>query len=465
MLDLRTLAELLPDAVMRGSAASCFSGVSTDTRTVRPGDLFVALRGERFDGHQFIGQAVAAGAAGVVAEQLPEGLAVPALQVPSSLQALGQLAAGWRQRFALPVVAVTGSNGKTTVKEMIAAILVAHLGEAGVLATQGNLNNDIGVPLTLLRLRQRHRMAVIELGMNHPGEIRPLALMARPSVGLVLNAQREHQEYLDGPQATARENGQVFHALPADGVAVFPGDDPCTPIWQELGAGRQVLAFGLADALENAPWPVAARHDARPDAFMARLGSVQQEIRLQIAGRHSVRNALAAAACALALDIPVASIAAGLAAFQPVAGRLRRMVLPGGVVMIDDSYNANPDSMRAAIDVLADEAGPRLLVMGDMGETGAQSLLFHQEVGAYARERGIEQIRTVGQDMRAAAEAAGAAARHWAGVEDLLAEHPGLPGGCASVLIKGSRFMRMERIVRAWSSPATAGASVAAEDH
>ncbi len=456
MFDLRTAFGWLPQAVMYGCGHEHFTGVSTDTRTVRPGDLFVALRGDTFDGHRFIEDAVAAGAAGIVVESLPETLKVPALLVPCTRRALGALARGWRLRFDLPVVAVTGSNGKTTVKEMIAAILSAHVGPEAAFATRGNLNNDIGVPLTLFRLRPEHRMAVIEMGMNHPDEIEALAAMACPQVGLVLNAQREHQEFMDGPEATARENGSVFAHVPANGMAVYPGDDPCASIWRELCRTLPVMEFGQVDEadLAVAPYAVAASLDARPEAFTVRLGDSFVEVRLQIAGRHNVRNALAAAACTRALGIPADTIVRGLAAFQPVAGRLRRELLAGGVVMIDDTYNANPDSMRAAIDVLVDQPGPRLLVMGDMGETGAQARAFHHEVGEYARQQGIDAIWTVGKDMRAAAQAAGEKARHWDDVDGLLADHPVLPEGHASVLIKGSRFMRMERIVRAWSAAA-----------
>ena len=459
MFDLQNLASWLPEAIVFGGDEGRFTGVTTDSRQVRPGDLYIALRGERFDGHDFIDAAIAAGAAGVVSEVRFERAGVLTLWVPDTRLALGALAAGWRARFGLPLIAVTGSNGKTTVKEMIAAILVAHVGEQAAFATRGNFNNDIGVPLTLLRLTDAHRMGVVEMGMNHPGEIAGLAAMTRPQVALVLNAQREHQEFMDGPEATARENGSVFGALTPDGTAVFPGDDPCAPIWQQLAAGKRVMHFGLvADeaALNGAdPLQVAAARDARPGHFRARLGSEMVDIRLNIAGRHNVRNALAAAACALALGIPAATIVRGLAAFVPVNGRLRLVHTPAGVPLIDDTYNANPDSMRAAIDVLADQPAPRLLVMGDMGETGTQATEFHREVGDYARSRGIEHIWTVGNDMQAAAAAAGERARHWPTVDALLDAHATAPQAAASVLVKGSRFMKMERIVQAWAAVAT----------
>ena len=507
MFDLQNLASWLPEVIVFGGDEGRFTGVTTDSRQVRPGDLYIALRGERFDGHDFIDAAIAAGAAGVASEVRFERAGVLTLWVPDTRLALGALAAGWRARFGLPLIAVTGSNGKTTVKEMIAAILVAHVGEQAAFATRGNFNNDIGVPLTLLRLTDAHRMGVVEMGMNHPGEIAGLAAMTQPQVALVLNAQREHQEFMDGPEATARENGSVFGALTPDGTAVFPGDDPCTPIWQQLAAGKRVMNFGLVDdeaalngagavagtgtgsgtgagngtstsnastaagsavvqgaagappaagaAATTVPLQVAATRDARPDHFRARLGNEVVDIRLAIAGRHNVRNALAAAACALALGIPAATIVRGLAAFVPVNGRLRLVHTPAGVPLIDDTYNANPDSMRAAIDVLADQPAPRLLVMGDMGETGTQATEFHREVGDYARSRGIEHIWTVGNDMQAAAAAAGERARHWPTVDALLDAHATAPQAAASVLVKGSRFMKMERIVQAWAALAT----------
>lgn len=462
MLDLQTAHDWVAHSRMHGRADAHFDGISTDTRTVRAGDLFIALQGDNFDAHQFLDQAVQAGAAGLVVSALPVRMPdVPLLQVPDTRVALGALAAGWRRRFACPLVAVTGSNGKTTVKEMIAAILAAHAGAEAVLATRGNFNNDVGVPLTLLRLREPHRLGVVEMGMNHPGEIVRLATMARPEVALVLNAQREHQEFMDGPEATALENGQVFAGLADGGIAVFPADDACTPIWQALSAGRRVLNFAQVETLDGAQEAaVVALREARPEGFEARIGDERVSLRLQIAGRHNVRNALAAAACAHALGVPAQAIARGLAAFAPVKGRLCRRALADGVQLVDDTYNANPDSMRAAIDVLADMPAPRLLVMGDMGETGEQAAAFHREVGVHARQQGIEQIWAVGHDMRAAAEAAGAGARHWSTVDEVLAAQPRLPAGVASVLVKGSRFMRMERIVDAWAEgpgPAQAG--------
>ena len=458
----------LPKVVMRARGDEPVEGVSTDSRHCGPGDLFVALAGDRFDGHDFIPEVLARGVAAVLVERpVPalEQLRSPAavLRVDDSRRALGWIAAGWRSRFTLPLIAVTGSNGKTTVKEMIAAILRAQVGDEAAFSTRGNLNNDIGVPQTLLALRAGHRAGVVELGMNHPGEIDWLARIAAPTVALANNAQREHQEFMAGPMATAWENGAVFRALPADGVAVHPADDIGTPIWRELARPRRTVTFGLGrDDVD-----VGAEAGAQPARFEARIGSGRVEIRLAIAGRHNVRNALAAAAACHAIGVPAATIAAGLGRFVPAPGRLQRRAGPGGSDLIDDSYNANPDSVRAAIDLLADEAGPRLLILGDMGEVGDQGPAFHAEVGAHARARGIESLIAVGQASAEAARAYGAAARWFESVDALLAavavEGQALAGGARSVLVKGSRFMRMERIVKALAAGTGVPAAPSAE--
>ena len=458
MFELRQAFDWLPQAVLFGTGAEKVAAVSTDTRTVGKGDLFVALRGEKFDAHDFVDDAIGSGAAAVVVERWNERWngrgRPPVLLVPDSRKALGWIAAGWRGRFSLPLIAVTGSNGKTTVKEMIAAILVAHVGQEAAFATRGNLNNDVGVPLSLLSLTQAHRAAVIELGMNHVGEIAWLAGLASPTVALVNNAQREHQEFLAGPEATAVENGAVFQALGDDGIAVFPGDDDHAAIWRELAGGRRTIEFGLSPAQA-----IHAAADARPARFTASIDGAPLEIELGIAGRHNVRNALAAAACAHAIGIPRDAIADGLKSFQPVAGRLRRLRAAAGFEVIDDSYNANPDSVRAAIDVLADEPAPRLLVLGDMGEVGTQGPAFHREVGGYARERGIDRLFAVGEMTRDAVAAFGDGARHFESVESLAQAllQPSEAGGFGSVLVKGSRFMRMERVVRALAPEAAGG--------
>ena len=444
MFDLREAFGWLSAGRLIGDGAIRVAGVSTDTRQIAAGDLFVAIRGERFDAHQFAPQARRAGAAAIVVERWVEGLAGPALMVSDSRHALGELAAGWRRRFALPVIAVTGSNGKTTVKEMIAAVLAARFGEAHRLATAGNFNNDVGVPLSVFRLRDSHQAAVFELGMNRPGEIGWLSTIAQPTVALVNNAQREHQEFMASVEATALENGAALASLPADGVAVFPGDDANTPIWRTLAGARRCLEFGLGPAQA-----VSAPPDARPEAFSLNLPGGPVTVQLSIAGVHNVRNALAAAASCHALGIDAATIARGLAAFRPVSGRLVRNPLPGGATLLDDSYNANPDSVRAAIAVLASEPAPHVLVLGDMGEVGDQGPQFHQEVGAYARECGIGHLLVLGEAARASAAAFGQGAEHFDDIDALIARAGALAGGGGTVLVKGSRFMRMERVVAA----------------
>jgi UDP-N-acetylmuramoyl-tripeptide--D-alanyl-D-alanine ligase len=447
-----SLAQLLPwisNAAMLnaagGSATGEFLGVSTDSRSVSTGNLFVALRGEHFDAHAFLHDVVAKGAAAVVAERVPEGFSAPALIVPDTRVALSQIARNWRAQFTLPVIAVTGSNGKTTVKEMIAAILAAAHGSDHMLATRGNLNNDIGVPLTLLRMDVPCRAAVIELGMNHPGEITGLSGIAQPTVALVNNAQREHQEFMESVEAVAKENGAVILSLPPDGVAVFPADDEFTPLWHGYAGQRKVMTFGLAGGAD-----VSCTH--RADVFGSRLqvtaGTHRFDVSLSAAGIHNVRNALAAIACTLAAGIDVAAIVRGLEAFAPVNGRLQRKTARNGALVIDDTYNANPDSVRAAIDVLAQLKAPRLLVLGDMGEVGDQGAQFHEEVGAHAKARGVEQLFTLGELAQHSATAFGANGRHFADIDSLKQAVDSAVKPDTTVLVKGSRFMKMERIVQ-----------------
>ncbi|MFT4243601.1 MAG: bifunctional UDP-N-acetylmuramoyl-L-alanyl-D-glutamate--2,6-diaminopimelate ligase MurE/UDP-N-acetylmuramoyl-tripeptide--D-alanyl-D-alanine ligase MurF [Acidovorax sp.] len=428
----------IPAARLVGDGTVALGRVHTDTRTLQAGDLFVALKGERFDANAFLADARAAGAVAALAHGGLQAAGLPGIEVPDTLAALGALAAGWRAQFRLPLIGVTGSNGKTTVTQMIASILRAWQGDAAF-ATQGNFNNDIGVPLMLLRLSAAHAAAVIEMGMNHPGEIAQLAAMAQPTVALVNNAQREHLEFMHTVEAVARENGSVFASLPAGGVAVFPAGDAYAGLWRSLAEGRRVLTFGEGGdvactqaAWEQGAWAVAM---ATPQGAVA--------TRLHIAGRHNVTNALAAAACALAAGAPLAAIARGLDAFTPVKGRSRAFSV-GRITVVDDTYNANPDSVRAAIDVLADLPGPRLLVLGDMGEVGDQGPQFHAEAGAHAQARGIEQVFALGA---LCAHVAGA--RHFDDMASLIAAVRAALPAVGSVLVKGSRFMKMEQVVQA----------------
>ncbi len=461
MMTLQQALQWLPAAQLEGDGATMVQRVHTDTRSIERGDLFVALKGERFDANDFLAESKAKGAVAAVCHfqaQLDQA-GLPGFVVPDTKLALGQLASGWRLQFKLPLIAVTGSNGKTTVTQMIAAILRAYAPDA-MLATQGNFNNDIGVPLTLLRLRATHTIAVAELGMNHPGEIALLARMAKPTVALVNNAQREHLEFMATLEAVAAENGTVIDTLAANGVAVFPQDDAFAPMWHTLAGQRPQVTFAIAPqgvaggdagadvvctaALWNADaWEVSASTPVGPLIFA-----------LRVAGLHNVKNSLAAIACTLAAGVPLATIARGLEAFEPVKGRSRALsgVLNGrAYTLVDDTYNANPDSVRAAIDVLAGLPGPRLLVLGDMGEVGTQGPQFHAEAGDYAKARGIENLFTLGE-LSATASSQFGPGRHFNDIDSLNKAVVGRMARCSSVLVKGSRFMKMERVVEAFTA-------------
>jgi murE/murF fusion protein len=436
-------------------------GVSTDTRRIGEGELFVALVGENFDAHDYLDQAASRGACAALVAHRVADAGLTQLVVGDTRVALTRIGAAWRSRFSLPVVAVAGSNGKTTTKEMISAMLAEWQGEAGRLATAGNLNNDIGVPLTLLRLRPEHRAAVFELGMNHPGEIAQLAAIAAPTVALVTNAQREHQEFMHTVEAVAHENGAAITALPADGIAVYPGDEPYSAIWDTLAAPRRVLRFGLQPGLDVYAEQIIAEVDATRCRVVTPVGVA--DLTLPVAGLHNLRNALAAIASAIAAGAPLETAVRALAGFSPVAGRMQHKRMSDGTLLIDDTYNANPDSVRAAIDVLARIAGTRVLVLGDMGEVGDNGPAMHVEVGNYAREHGLDAFITLGEASRAAAAAFGPGAHACASVDEVVAALRGLRPSC--VLVKGSRFMRMERVVTAFSLNEGSAASGQGEQH
>jgi len=448
MMSVRDAAAMVKGRASGGNPV--FNGVSTDTRTVKAGELFVALRGERFDGHAFLDQAKSAGAIATMVDRNFVGASpMPAIVVDDTKLALGALASGWRERFAPMLIAITGSNGKTTVKEMLASILRRHAGEDAVLATAGNLNNDIGLPLTLLKLQARHRCCAIELGMNHKGEIAYLAKITRPGVALVNNAQREHLEFMKSVDEVAGENASVYDALPPQGVAVVNADDAHAAFFRKAAGKRRVVDFGLEKkALISGGYALKALQSE----IEIRTPSGEAHATLAIPGAHNVRNALAAAACAFAVGIKERVIAEGLSAFRPYTGRLQVKNAQSGATLIDDTYNANPDSVRAAIDVLAACPAPTVLVLGDMGEVGEQGAEFHREVGAYARARKITNLLAIGEASRHAVDAFGKGGRHFASIESLL---PSIQG--RSILVKGSRFMKMERVVAALTGAAAGG--------
>jgi len=419
-----------------------FIGVSSDSRHIVPGSLFIALRGPNHDGHQHVTAAAKEGAVAALVEH-PVECAIPQLIVADSRLALGRLAAAWRQHLATPLVAVTGSNGKTTVKEMCAAILA----QAGAtLATRGNLNNDIGVPLTLLRLQQGQRFGVIEMGANHPGEIAYLTAITRPQVAILNNAAAAHLEGFGSLEGVARAKGEIFAGLAENGVAVVNADDDYAPMWRELTRDRQVLTFGL-----ELPADVTARWQG--DIYGSRLEVTtpvaEFMLDLPLPGRHNVMNALAAVAAATALNIDSQLIVAGLESMQAVGGRLQARRGSRGATVIDDSYNANPASMRAGIRVLAGCKGLRFLALGDMGELGEGAAELHREVGAAAREAGLDCLYACGNLSRGAAEAFGENGYFFEQQQQLIEALLPLMKSDVTVLVKGSRSSRMERVVDA----------------
>ena len=443
-------ASVALDARVQGADATVAS-VGSDSRAVRPGELFVALPGERFDGHDHVDAALQAGAAAALVSA-PARVRTPGaalLVVPDTRLALGRLAAWWRSRMPAAVAAVTGSNGKTTIKEMLAAILREHAGAGAVLATEGNLNNDIGLPLMLLRLRPAHRFAVLEMGMNHLGEIAYLTHLGRPDVAAIGNAGTAHIGELGSRDNIARAKGEIFEGLGGGGTCVVNADDAYAGFWRGLAGSHQVVDFAL-----DAPAAVTGRLSAGDRGALAlRTPAGEVSVRLQVPGVHNVRNALCAAACAVALGVPLAAIAAGLCGYAGIPGRLQRKPGPGGAVLVDDTYNANPDSMKAALDWLGGQPGRRVFVMGDMGELGADGPRMHAEVGAHARLRGVHALLALGEASAGAAAAFGQGGRHFDSVDALAAAARDECAPGATVLVKGSRFMRMERVVERLEQP------------
>lgn len=439
-LDLREIASAL-HAEFSGVALPV-AGVSTDTRHLSANDLYIALRGEHFDGHAFVEAAAQGGAAAAIVDQRsPATLAQ--LLVPDTRVALGIVARCNRRHFTGPVIGITGSAGKTTCKEMVAAIL-ARCGNT--LATQGNFNNEIGVPQTLLKISAEHRYAVIEMGAAKAGDIAYLCQFAEPTVGVVTAAMPAHLEGFGNLETIARTKGELFAGLAADGVAVINADDEFTPLWRQLAGSRRIVTFGFADGAD-----VTARaivHSLEGTRFELKASQGRMEISLALLGRHNLRNALAAAAVALTVGAPLSAIRDGLAGLRPVPGRLQpRRGLTGNTV-IDDSYNANPGAVKAAIDVLASFTGRRLLILGHMGELGPDSEVLHCEVARHARLRGIEALWVVSPWAQAMAQEFGADACIYENNEALVAQIRHTDTADA-ILVKGSRSAGMEAVVAA----------------
>ncbi|GAB2181398.1 UDP-N-acetylmuramoyl-tripeptide--D-alanyl-D-alanine ligase [Denitratisoma sp. agr-D3] len=426
-----------------------FAGITTDSRKVAPGQLFVALRGETFDGHDFVPEVIAKGAAAALVDRnwaSRHGQGLPLLAVDDTRLGLGHLAAFWRDGFDIPLIGITGSNGKTTVKEMCGAILAAHLGAGNVLTTAGNFNNDIGLPLTLLGLERHHRAAVIEMGMNHPGEIAYLTRLASPTVALVNNAQRAHLAGLGTVRDVAAAKGEIFQGLATDGIAVLNADDPNADLWQTLAGQHVILSFGL-EAAADVSGRAQLRHFSSLISLITPVGTAEFE--LPVPGLHNARNALGAVAACLAAKVPLDTIVRGLEGYGGVKGRLQRKPGHKGARVVDDTYNANPDSMRAAVDVLASLPGKRIFVMGDMGEVGEAGGQFHDELGGYAKSMGIDRLFCLGELCVAAVHNFGEGGQHFDRVDALVKALEKELDADTTVLVKGSRFMRMERVVDA----------------
>jgi len=455
MMDLIAATKAMSGALSGDNVA--FSGVSTDSRKIVSGELFVALRGVNFNGHEFVGVAKENGAAAAVVDvEAVEGLkeaGLPLVVVADTRLALGALAAYWRSRFTLPLIAVTGSNGKTTSKEMLASIMKAAFGDT-VLATQGNLNNDIGLPLTLLKLNETHRAAIIEMGMNHPGEIAYLTRIARPTVALVTNAQRAHLAGMGSVETIATEKGSVFMGLAKLGVAVFSADDPWADLWRAQSAKRSAMTFSFERAAD-----VEGRYLARglENHLTITVQDEQVEVALSLPGAHNARNALGAATAALAAGVSLTAVRDGLSAFRGIKGRLQRRSGLNGSTLLDDTYNANPDSVRAGIDVLAATVGKKILVLGDMGEIGDMTGQFHDEIGGYAKSQGVDLMLALGDASALALHNFGTGGRHFKKIEDLIDVLSSELTPETTALIKGSRFMRMERVADAVSAPKAEG--------
>jgi UDP-N-acetylmuramoyl-tripeptide--D-alanyl-D-alanine ligase len=419
-----------------------FQGVSTDSRSISAGQLFVALKGANFDGHGYLDQVAARGAAAAIVST-PAKANIPQIVVGNTMFAYGRLAQFWRSRFTLPIIALTGSNGKTTVKEMLRSIFIAHVGDAAkVLATDGNLNNDIGLPQMMLCMSATHRVAVLEMGMNHLHEIDYLTRLAAPNVAVINMAGTAHIGELGSHEAIAQAKGEIYAGLRDDGIACINLDDRFAAYWQSLSGRRRTLGFGTSAKAE-------VRGTITADGLTLNAGHEHAQVALQVSGEHNYRNAIAAAAAAYAACVPLTSVAAGLESFKGVEGRLRQYSGLNGAVVIDDTYNANPGSMKAAIAVLAKRSGKRILVLGDMGELGHDAPAMHAEVGTAARGAGIDVLMTLGDLAQHYVDAYGQGSVHYSSLETLVAALQPMLDINTTVLVKGSRFMKMERVVAA----------------
>lgn len=430
-------------------ADNSFDGVSTDTRHLTAGELFVALKGPHFDGNEYVVQAQERGAAGAMVEAVHR-CALSQIHVRDTRAALGRFAKAWRSQFDIPVIGITGSNGKTTVKEMVARILE---GLGRTLSTRGNLNNDIGVPLTLLRLRQTYRYAVIEMGANHRGEIAYLTGLAKPGVGIVTNAAFAHLEGFGSALGVAEAKGELFAGLGPQATSVINADDEYADKWRGLASHTRIVTFGLDQQADFYASSIRQTAGSQPSlGFELHSPDGTQRVRLNMVGRHNVMNALAAAAAAWAIGADLKAVSQGLAAVTNVEGRLRIKEGLRKTRIVDDTYNANPGSVRAALEFLAELEGPAWLVLGDMGELGPQGPALHTDIGNWARDLGVERLYAVGELSRFTADSFGSGSHWFDDRQSLITElvkalRPGV-----NVLVKASRSMGMEHVVSALCS-------------
>lgn len=420
-----------------------FRGCSTDSRTITAGQVFIALKGEHFDGHQFVDMAKRKGAvAALISGKID--IDMPTLRVADVRHAMGKLASTWRESFSIPLVAITGSNGKTTVKEMLGAILRI---KAPVLTTRGNLNNEIGVPLTLYGLGKEHAYAVIEMGANHPGEIGRLSHIAQPTVAVITQCAPAHLEGFGTIDGVAAAKAEIFEGLDKDGIAIINADDDYAGLWRKKTAAYRQISFGMREDAEISAIPMSVSASI-PNRFTLSTPLGATEISLSLPGRHNIMNAMAAAACAVALDIELAVIRQGLEGMQTVKGRLQ--VLPGRrhSILIDDTYNANPASLQAALDVLSGFPGRHWLVLGDMGELGTETVALHAAVGEQARKNGVEKLFALGPLSRNSVGHFGEGGRHFESMDAMINQLCHEITGDVCILVKGSRAMQMERVIQ-----------------
>ena len=439
------IAEAL-DATLVGQDVM-MTGVSKDTRDIHAGDLYVALKGERFDGHKFISEANAAGAVGALVSESQSALNtidVPQVQVDDTRIALGQLAAHWRKKFTGKLIGITGSNGKTSVKEMCSKILIDYAGASSVLSTKGNLNNDIGLPMTLLRLTEQHKFAVIEMGANHVGEIDYLTAIARPDVALVNNVGPAHLEGFGSLENIAKAKAEIYNGLSADGIAVINQDDVFAPFWKDYCSKIKTSCFSMQDKnadvyakyIDNNHYQIISKNE-------------QAELRLKVLGKHNVMNALAATTVMLSIGLPLQAIVKSLSEFENIQGRLTVEISAAGYQVIDDTYNANPFSVTAAIDVLADMQGDTTLVLGDMAELGEHAEELHSDIGRQAKNAGIKKLYATGELSLNTVKAFGENGFYFNNKKELIENLKENLTASSVILIKGSRSAAMEEVV-AW---------------